>query len=218
MGALKAIIVDDHKIFRQGIKALLQEEHDISLIEEAGNRKELMDLLNQDVFNLIILDVNLGQESGIDLAAEVKTLYPSIQILALLMHFDNEYIIRMLESGATGYILKNTGREELITAIYTVAKGDTYLGKEVSAALIEHIHFPLHPYKPEEKSTIPLTPREIEVLKLIAQEFTNSEIAEKLFISIRTVDTHRRNLLEKLSLKNTAGLVKYAIRQGLIES
>jgi DNA-binding NarL/FixJ family response regulator len=218
MENIKVIIVDDHKIFRQGIKALLQEEKGISLIEEAGNRHELMALLNRKAYNLLILDVNLGQESGIDLAAEVKSIYPSVNILALSMHFEKDYIIRMLESGATGYILKNTGREELITAIYTVAKGDTYLGKEVSESLIEHIQFPDRPDKTKEVIPIPLTPREIEVLKLIAQEFTNSEIAEKLFISIRTVDTHRRNLLEKLGLKNTAGLVKYAIRQGLIES
>jgi len=218
MSKIKVIIVDDHKIFRQGIIALLKEEKDIAVSGEAGSRQELMNLLNTVTFDLIIMDVNLGNESGIELTEEIKKLNPESNILALSMHCEKDYIIKMLESGATGYVLKNTGRDELISAIFAVAKGDTYLGKDVATTLMEHIHSPLYGQDNTSKKTIPLTPREMDVLKLIAQEYSNSEIAEKLFISIRTVDTHRRNLLEKLNLKNTAGLVKYAIRHGIIDS
>jgi len=198
--------------------ALLQHEKGISVTGEAGDRHDLMSQLEKESVNMVILDVNLGKDSGIELATEIKNVHPSVKILALSMHCETDYIIKMLESGATGYILKNTGRDELTSAIYAVAKGDTYLGQEVSAALMEHLQNPFHEKSPDSSKTIPLTPREIDVLKLIVQEFSNSEIADKLFISIRTVDTHRRNLLEKLNLKNTAGLVKYAIKHGLIDS
>ena len=217
MKEIKIIIVDDHKIFRQGIIALLKEDKGISIVGEAGNRQELINLMDRVPFDLLIMDVNLGNDSGIELAIEVKQLHPTSHILALSMHFEKDYIIKMLESGATGYVLKNTGREELIAAIITVAKGDTYLGKEVTDTLLEHIQSPFYDHGKEGPRAIPLTPRELDVLKLIAQEYSNSEIAEKLFISIRTVDTHRRNLLEKLNLKNTAGLVKYAIKHGIID-
>ena len=217
MKEIKIIIVDDHKIFRQGIIALLKEDKSISITGEAGNRQELINLTGRVPFDLLIMDVNLGNDSGIELAKEIKELHPTCHILALSMHFEKDYIIKMLESGATGYVLKNTGRDELITAIVTVAKGDTYLGKEVSDTLLEHIQSPFYTQEKEGPKAIPLTPRELDVLKLIAQEYSNSEIAEKLFISIRTVDTHRRNLLEKLNLKNTAGLVKYAIKHGIID-
>jgi DNA-binding NarL/FixJ family response regulator len=127
----------------------------------------------------------------------------------------HDFVIQALEKGAIGFLLKNTGKDEVLTAIRSVSKGDSYFSREVSSIIIEQLQ------KPDssdiKESDIPISPREIEVLKLIALEYTNSEIAEKLFISIRTVDTHRRNLLEKLGVKNTAGLVRFAIRKGLVD-
>jgi len=128
----------------------------------------------------------------------------------------HDFVIQALETGATGYILKNTGKDEVLTAIRSVSKGDSYFSREVSAILIEQLHKPAPSRK--KHTDIPISPREIEVLKLIAQEYSNPEIAKKLFISIRTVDTHRRNLLEKLGAKNTAGLVKFAILKGLVDN
>jgi DNA-binding NarL/FixJ family response regulator len=138
-----------------------------------------------------------------------------VKVLILSMISLHDFVINALESGAIGYILKNTGKDEVLTAIRSVAKGDSYFSKEVSAILIEQLHMPRSHKK--HLNDIPLTPREIEVLELIAQEFSNQEIADRLFISIRTVDTHRRNMLEKLGVRNTAGLVRYAIKNGLLK-
>ena len=130
------------------------------------------------------------------------------------MHAEKEYILKVLEAGATGYLLKDAGTAEMLTAVRTVAKGNTYYSQSVSSVIIQHLTNPQQSKK--EKKGIPLTKRELEVLRLIAEEYTNPEIAKELFISIRTVDTHRRNLLEKLQVKNTAGLVKYAMKNGII--
>jgi DNA-binding NarL/FixJ family response regulator len=165
--------------------------------------------------NLVIMDIDMGTPNGIETTEKLKQKYPEINILILSMLGLHDFIIQALEAGATGYILKNAGKDEVLTAIKSVARGDSYFSREVSASLIEQLHRPKSGRK--KLSDIPLSPREVEVLKLIAQEFSNQEIADKLYISIRTVDTHRRNLLEKLGLRNNVGLTKYAISKGLIE-
>ena len=211
------MIADDHKVFRQGIASILEFVEDIKIIAEAANVqtiKELVPLVTPDV---ILMDIALGNSSGIDATKWVKENFSQVNILVLSMYAENAYIIEMLEAGASGYLLKDTGKEELFTAIRTVAKGDSYYSKHVSNTLIEHLKEKrLGTIKP--KKDIPLTRREVEVLKLIVAECSNAEIAQQLFISIRTVDTHKRNLLEKLKVKNTAGLVKYAIKNNLVES
>ena len=216
MGTIKILIADDHKIFRQGIRAILNQQKDFSVSGEAANAEEIFYLLENHETDLVLLDIDLGGDDGIRIARQIREQYPSVRILALSMHGEEAYIVNMLESGTTGYILKNSGMEELNTAIKTVASGNTYLGKEVTETLIHHLHFPGARESRENKGIL-LTAREKEVLQMIAQEYSNSEIATKLFISIRTVDTHRRNLLRKLKLKNTAGLVKYAIQNNLAE-
>ncbi len=216
MEKINIAIADDHKIFREGLTELLNKESHLEVIGGAGTRQELLELLQHNPPNVVIMDIDMGEVSGIDLTKEIQILNPGLKVLALSMHGEKSYIVKMLEAGATGYILKNAGKEEMINAIETIARGDTYLSSQVSSKLIEHITNP-SAFKREKKDGIPLTDREIEILKLIAEEYSNAEIAEKLFISIRTVDTHRRNLLEKLGLKNTAGLVKYAINKGLMD-
>jgi len=217
MQHIKIIIADDHKIFREGLAELLNKEKEILVKGDAGNKIELMELLKMHEVDVIIMDIDMGETSGIDLTANIKTERPDVKVLALSMHGDKNYIVKMLEAGANGYILKNAGKEEMLNAIRTVASGNTYFSSQVSSKLLEDL---IHPRstkirKPEGTS---LTDREIEVLKLITEEYSNSEIAERLFISIRTVDTHRRNLLDKLGVKNTAGLVKYALQHGLLEN
>ncbi len=216
MSNIRLIIADDHKIFREGVSELLQKETELQILADVGNEEELMKALSSNTTDLIMMDIDMGETNGIELTSKVKAQYPDIKILALSMHGEKNYIVKMLEAGATGYILKNAGKQEMLSAIKAVAKGDTYFSSQVSSKLLEHITNP----KPERKKEagIPLTSREIEVLKLIADEYSNPEIAEKLFISIRTVDTHRRNLLDKLGVKNTAGLVKYAMQHGLLEN
>jgi len=214
MDKIKVLIADDHRIFRDGIRSILEKEDDIIIVDEAQNGSEVLEKIVKYAIDVIILDIDLGKPSGIEITEKIADQYPEIGILILSMIGLHDFVIQALENGATGYILKNTGKDEVLTAIRSVAKGDSYFSKEVSAILIEQLHKPKTSRK--RIADIPLTTREIEVLKLIAQEHSNQEIADKLFISIRTVDTHRRNMLEKLGARNTAGLVRYALQKGLI--
>lgn len=208
------MIADDHKIFRDGIVSILEDIDDIQASQQADDAREVLEALEQDQPDVILMDITMGDASGIDITKTVKAKYPHIKVLILSMHSESGYIVKALEAGASGYLLKDAGSTEMINAIRTVFEGDTYYSQQVSSILVQHITQGTQP-KPD-KAGVALTPREAEILKLIAEEYSNPEIAEKLFISIRTVDTHRRNLLEKLAAKNTAGLVKYAIKHGIV--
>ena len=212
---INLLIADDHKVFRDGIISILGEVEDVNILGEASNGREVLLQLEKLTPDVILMDITMGDTNGIDTTKVVKQKYPLSKVLVLSMHGESAYIVKMLEAGASGYLLKDAGKDEMIRAIRTVAEGNTYYSQRVSSAIVEHLTNP-NQLKQKNKQT-PLTKREIDVLQLIAEEYTNSEIAETLHISIRTVDTHRRNLLEKLQLKNTAGLVKYALKQGLIE-
>ncbi len=210
---IKVLIADDHKVFRDGICAILQDDDRIDVIAEAGDGRQVLARLEQAVPDVILMDISMGDTSGIDTTKIVKEKYPNVRVLVLSMHTEEAYIVKMLEAGASGYLLKDAGSEEMINAIRVVAQGNTYYSNAVSSIIVKHFTKGTNPK--EAKGGVPLSKREIEVLQLIAEEYSNPEIAEKLFISIRTVDTHRRNLLEKTGAKNTAGLVKYAISHGL---
>ena len=212
---ITVLIADDHKVFRDGIVSILEDVEDIAVIAEANDGREVIAKLKEIQPQVILMDITMGDANGIDTSKLVLNKYPDIKILVLSMHSESGYIVKMLEAGASGYLLKDAGKEEMIRAIRTVAEGNTYYSKKVSSAIVEHLTNPNKTQK--EKTGIPLTKREVEVLQLIAEEYSNPEIAEKLYISIRTVDTHRRNLLEKLGAKNTAGLVKFAMKHGIIE-
>lgn len=209
------MIADDHRVFREGIVSILENTGEIRVVAQAQDGKEVMEKLRKARPELILMDISMGEAGGIETTRLVKEQYPEIKILVLSMHSESSYIVRMLEAGASGYLLKDAGSAELVNAIKAVAEGHTYFSSQVSATLVDQLVKGKKP--PERKAGVPLTRREIEVLRLIAEEYSNPEIADKLFISIRTVDTHRRNLLEKLGVKNTAGLVKYAIKHGLVE-
>lgn len=215
MEIIKVLIADDHRIFRDGIRSILEKEKDIVVVDEAANGSEVIEKITHQAVDVLILDIDIGKPSGIEITEIITTRHPEVNVLILSMIGLHEFVIQALEKGAIGYILKNTGKDEVLTAIRCVAKGDSYFSKEVSAILIEQLNKPGSMKK--KMTDIPLTPREIEVLQLIVQEYSNQEIAEKLFISIRTVDTHKRNMLEKLGARNSAGLVKYAIQKGLIQ-
>ena len=211
---IRILIADDHKVFRDGIISILDDVEDIKVIAEANDGNAVMDKLNEVQPEVILMDITMGDTNGIDTTRLVSQRYPEIKVLVLSMHAESGYIIKMLEAGASGYLLKDAGKEEMIRAIRTVVEGDTYYSKKVSSIIVQHLTKPNK--AKHEKAGVPLTKREVEILQLIAEEYSNPEIAEKLFISIRTVDTHRRNLIEKLNVKNTAGLVKYAIKHGVI--
>ncbi len=212
---IKVIVADDHKMIRDGIKSLLKEEPDIQVIGEASNGREVLLLLEEEPVDLILMDIDMGKYNGIETTQQVAKLYPDVKVLIISMHNDSSYITKALEAGAKGYLLKDAGKQDMLRGIDQLMQGEIYFGKGVSAKLLDHIQGKNKSSK--RKAGIPLSRREIEVLKLISDEYSNPEIAKKLFISIRTVDTHRRNLLTKLGVKNTAGLVKYAIKHGLVD-
>ncbi len=215
MDKIRVMLADDHKIFREGVRSILDREKDIEVVGEAANGHEVIEKIESLNVDVLVLDIDIGTPGGIEITEIISRNHPDVKILILSMMGLHDFVIQALEKGAIGFLLKNTGKDEVLTAIRSVSKGDSYFSREVSAILIEQLHKPA--YSRKKMSDIPISPREIEVLKLIAQEYSNPEIARKLFISIRTVDTHRRNLLEKLGAKNTAGLVKFAIRKGLVD-
>ncbi len=209
---VKIILADDHKMIREGIKALLSKTNHIQIVGEAGSGQQVLDLLQQQTADLVLMDINMPELNGIETTKIIRKTHPKVKVLALTMHNDDAHIISMLEAGTNGYILKTSDRATLEKAIEQVSANKTYFPPEVAQALLEH-HLKLKRTSTRQ-STVVLTNREKEVLYWIAEGLTNIEIAEKLFISKRTVDAHRRNLLDKLNAKNTANLVRYAIEHG----
>lgn len=199
-------IVDDHYMVVEGIHSLLSEEPRINWLGHSSNASSCLAFLKNQQPDVILMDINLPDQSGIELCLEVKKNYPSVFIIGLSTFNQQSFIRKMMENGASGYVLKNATREELLEAIDTVVKGKTYLSDEVSLTLRKTAH-----------QQIPvISRREKEVLQLIADGLTNAEIAGKLFISTTTVDTHRKNLLAKFDARNTAALVRYAMLNNLI--
>jgi DNA-binding NarL/FixJ family response regulator len=217
MKKIRILIADDHKMFRDGLKEILNKEKNILLVDEAENGFEVLEKTEKKKFDVVLMDIDMGGTNGVKATKELLTKLPSTKVLVLSMYSDSKYIMSMLEAGAKGYILKNAGKEEVIAAVNAVASGNSYFSSQVSSKIIENLYSKKSVRKRIKQRETPLTPRELEVLRLIALEYSNSEIAEELFISIRTVETHKRNLLEKLGLKNTAGLVKYAITYKIID-
>lgn len=196
----KVFIVDDHYMVIEGIRSLLQNEKNIEWMGHAMNAGSCLAFLKQQLPDVILMDISMPDKSGIELCKEVKDKHPSVFIIGLSTFNQQSFIQKMMDNGASGYLLKNASREELIEGIETVMRGKTYLSDEVSQVL----------RKNDDSGAPVLTRREKEVLGLIAEGLTNNEIAAKLFLSSTTVDTHRKNLLAKLSAKNTAELVKLA--------
>lgn len=198
-------IVDDHFMVIEGIKAFFQNDLHIEWMGHATNATSCLSFLKQHQPDVILMDVNLPDRSGVDLCKEVREKYPSVFVLGLST-FNQQAVIRdMIDNGASGYLLKNATKEEIREAIKEAAAGKTYMSTEAAFALQESAN-----------ETPLITRREKEILKLIAEGLTNNEIANQLFISIPTVNTHRKSLLEKFEAKNTAILIGKAIKQGLV--
>jgi DNA-binding NarL/FixJ family response regulator len=214
---IRILLVDDHKIVRDGIISLLQDESRYDIVGQAENGIEALDKIEQLAPDLVLLDINMPIMDGLECARQITIKYPEVKILTLTMLNEQEHIKNMLAAGAGGYLLKNSGKEELIAAINKVMEGETYFSEEVKNLIMMDMIKKKTASGKISGEPIPLTPRELDVLELIIDEYTNQEIAEKLFISVRTVDAHRRNLLEKTGSRNTAGLVKFAIENNLVK-
>lgn len=202
----KVFIVDDHFLVIEGIKSMLQDDENIDFQGHAYNAESCLTFLQHYQPDVILMDINLPDKSGIDLCKEVFDKYPSIHIIALSTYNQLSFITKMLNNGALGYLLKNATKHEILSAIETVMLGRQYLSLDASEMI----------KKADTHDAPPLTRRETEVLQLIARGLTNAEMAGHLFISPNTIDTHRKHLLEKFNVRNTARLIKKAVEMGLI--
>lgn len=216
MANIKVLLVDDHKIVRDGIKLMLEPQPGIDVVAEADSGKKVSSVLQDNPVDVIIMDINMPDLNGIEATKLVKGKYPQIKVLALTMSSDDSHIRQMVQAGASGYIMKSAGRDELTRAIHDVMEGKHYFSDQATQSIM--MDLVKNKGKPSSSEPIHITERELEVLQLIVKENTNQEIAEKLYISPRTVDAHRRNLLQKTGARNTAGLVKYAFQQGLVNN
>jgi len=212
---IKIFLADDHHVFRDAIRLLIQGEIPADIVGEAARGTELLARLKDLEVDILLLDINMPDTNGLDLIKVIHKTYPSLSVLVFSSHDDEEYIHHMITNGVKGYILKSCRKEELMGAIKSVFAGEVYLCSKVSKKFFEYLEKKEKQAKKIEK--IPLTKREFEILKLVAKGLTNQTIGEKLFISHRTVDTHRRNIMVKLDLHNAAALTHFAAKNGLIK-
>jgi len=212
---IRVLLVDDHTILRDGIRLLLSSQEDIEVVGEAGDGEEAVAKARELKPDVILMDISLPKVNGIEATKLIKAERPESKILILTMHEDEEYVFPLLAAGASGYILKKTASSELISALRAVAEGNAFLHPAIAKTVLEK-------YRQGQPASVAggpdgLTEREVEVLRLIAQGLSNREIADRLFISIKTVQAHRSNIMEKLNLHDRVELAKYALRKGLIK-
>lgn len=215
MDSINLAIADDHKIFREGLKAILEDIPAFQIILEAGNGKELIERLPAKKPDVVLMDIKMPLMDGMQATAYIHEHFPEVKVLALSMYHEDKYIVDMMKAGASGYILKNAEPREIIEAVTTVHSREFYFNERLSVTLVKQLvgH---HAVGGEGEKDADLNERETEILALICQEYTNLEIAEKLFLSVRTVEGYRTRLFEKIGSKNVAGLVIYAIKHGVI--
>jgi len=215
MAIIKYAIADDHKIFRQGLRYALSDDHKIKLVGEAENGLAVLELVQKHSIDVILLDIQMPQMDGLEVTRHLRANYPDIKILILTMFEDDQFIMRLLEAGANGYLIKSADPSEIKSAIHTVMDNDYYFNDLVSKTMLKSI-IQKKKIALRFKNEIKLNEKEIEILKLICQEYTAAEIAEKIFLSQRTVEGIRSGLLEKIGVRNTVGLVLYAVKKDLI--
>ena len=211
--SVKIILADDHRIMREGLRALLEKEPGIEVIAEAENGRTTVELsreLNPDV---VVIDIGMPDLNGIDATRQIVSEASTVKVIALSMHSDRKFVREMLSAGASGYLLKDAAYEELGTALATVLNNQTYLSPKIADTVVKDYLGKVEPH--ESKASPSLTKREREVLQLIAEGKTTKDIASRLYVSIKTIETHRKQIMDKVGLNSVAELTKYAIREGL---
>ncbi len=216
MPAINLAIADDHKIFREGLKATLEEYTDLNLMIEAANGIELVKQLAFKSPDVVLMDIKMPEMDGMQATAFIHENFGNVKVLALSMFNEDKYILDMMKAGASGYLLKNAEPQEIMDAILTVYKKGYYFNEHLSISLVKQF-MEKSTLRGKGKEDTELNERETEVLKLICQEKQNTEIADKLFLSVRTVEGYRTKLFEKTGSKNIVGLVIYAIKKGIID-
>lgn len=214
---IKVLIIDDHQLMIEGLKPLLEDETGIGKVFGANSFEEALTILEPQKVDVVLMDINMPSISGIEATKRITVLYPNIKIIALTMHEDIAIIADMIKAGASGYILKRTNMIEVVEAINIVHSNGRYISKNIQNILMDNLMDPTEDLFAEKTKKPVLSEREREVLDLLARELKNDEIAEKLFISERTVEAHRRNIFIKTKTKSVIGLIKYAIKNDLIK-
>lgn len=209
MSKIKIIVADDHQLFREGIIALLAKNESLDIIGEAASASELFELMDKAVPHVVLMDISMPETNGLDAIKIARDKYPDCKFIVLTMHAEGQYVVKAVRNGAFGYLIKNADENELIAAIEAVALGKKYFNSEISQLMIGNMAL-------EGESHKKLSDREMEVLELVSEGRTTKEIADQLFVSARTVDTHRVNMMKKLSVQNTAELIKKAAHLKLI--
>jgi two-component system response regulator NreC len=211
---IRVLIADDHKIMRAGLRSLLEKQAEFEIVAEAENGRKAVQIAQEQKPDVVVMDVSMPDLNGIEATTQIIESLPETRVIALSMHSDKRFVMGMLRAGASGYLLKDCASQELATAIHQVAGGKKYLSPEITGVVIDDV---LLGALSEEVATAtsPLSAREREVLQLIAEGWSTKQIAPHLYVSIKTIETHRRQIMKKLDLHSIADLTKYAIREGL---
>src|SRR5258706_6254755 len=214
---IRVMIADDHNMFVEGVESILEGIDNIQVVAKCYTGKEVFEKIARTPVDVILLDINLPEMNGLEVCQRLSKEYPDVKVLALSMHNEESFVTEILKYGAQGYILKNTGKKELISAIEMVNKGESYFSEEVTETIMKSLVNQRTGNKRSATLAPKISRREKDVLELIMKEHTTQEIADALFISLKTVESHRRSLLTKLGVRNTAGLVPVAIEHQLMK-
>ena len=220
MELIRVLLIDDHELVRSGIRALLEKSEDIRVVGEAGEGHEALACIRETNPDVVLLDISLPGLNGLEVAAKARKDSPRLRIVFLSMHANEEYVLQALKIGASGYVLKQSSTRELELAVRSAKKGETFLSPAISNTVVSDYMARLkggNVKKPGANPYEVLTSRQREILQLIAEGFSSKEIAQKLSLSINTIEVHRANLMDRLNIHDIAGLVRYAIQTGIIE-
>jgi DNA-binding NarL/FixJ family response regulator len=215
-GDIRVVMADDHEIFRDGFRLMMSRAADIKLVGEAANGRQLLDLVAAHQPQVVITDIKMPVMDGIEATRKIKELFPDIGVIGLSMFDEEDLIIEMLEAGALGYLVKNAEKDEVLEAIKTVYQQEPFYCKQTSTKLAQLIAKSKYNHR-QAKNRVEFGEKEIEIIILICKEFTNKEIADQLFLSVRTVEGYRQKLQEKMQVKNSIGIVIYAIQNGIFD-
>jgi DNA-binding NarL/FixJ family response regulator len=222
MTPIRVLIADDHNLVRAGIRSLLEAAAGIEVVAEASDGREALRLIEEQRPDVVLMDIAMSGLNGLEATARAVQAFPHVRVIILSMHANEEYVVQALRAGASGYLLKDAGTAELELAVKAVARGETYLSPPISKQVISDYIHRIGGEAPGERGAAGelerLTQRQREILRLIARGHTTQEIARILSISVKTVETHRTQLMERLDIHDIAGLVRYAIRTGLIDT
>jgi two-component system response regulator NreC len=214
-GRTKVLLADDHTIMREGLLSLLREQPDIAVVGTAENGREAVEKARRSFPDVVVMDIAMPLLNGIEAARQLRRVLPQTKVIVLTMYADNDYVLRALQAGVQGYLLKKAAAAELLEAIRAVERGNFYLSSEISRVVIERY---LSSEGSSAEEAVALSDRERQILQLVAEGHTNRQIATALGISPKTVDTHRTRLMTKLDIHDTPGLVRYAIRKGIVSA